>query len=319
MLLEFELNNASARAPNHPVPSAVVVFIVFTAQQVPGSAQLKPLLVGDYEAYVTAFGPPPEWNTTGRMADVSLSRGVRNYFDNDGAACYVLSVGLYSEINALTAAQLAHRLSAAEVYAAINGQAAISLVSIPDISLFADHEMAALMTLWQQTMSECMQSERLFALLDPPVTQEGARVCFDWLNAAHRPGASCAGAWWPWLVVAEVGHSGQPEARVIPPSAAVAAQIQAADRGPGLEVAAIEGAPLVNVVQAMFPAESGDPLADTRGASINLIRTFAYGDTRITGCRTLAGADESPVGRFVQTRRLASYLQYSQGGSRQVG
>ncbi|WP_213877436.1 hypothetical protein [Pseudomonas sp. dw_358] len=319
MLLGFNFNDTLPRALAHEVPSAVPVFIGFTAQPRPGSARFEALPIKDYATYVEVFGPPPEWNTTGRAADVSLSRGVRSYFDNGGATCFVLSVGLYSEINALSVTQLVNRLSGHDVFAAIHRQTDISLVAIPDISLFADNEIAPLLTLWQQTMNECMHSARLFALLDPPPTFEAAQVCFDWLNSGHRNGASCAGAWWPWLVVAEQGHSGQPEARVIPPSATVAAQLQAADRSAGLDQVALDGAALVNVVQAMFPNELGEQLTDPRGASINLIRTFAYGDARIAGCRTLAGVDESPVGRFVQTRRLASYVQYSQDGSRQVG
>lgn len=93
---------------------------------------------------------------------------------------------------------------------------------------------------------------------------------------------------------------------VLSPTAAIAAVIQRTDKRIGVWKAPANVA-LAQVIRPVVSHLQGDPLFNTSGTSLNLVRSFPGKGIRIWGCRTLENSASSSW-RYLQTRRLVSYV-----------
>lgn len=308
----YEYEHVTLHAHRYEVPSAVPVFIGFTRQSPPEHADTgAPWPIADLAEFEQLFGAAPQWVLENRADRCCLYHTLRHYFDNGGMGCYVLSVGQFAELASLTAASLTERLSSAELFAQVNRVADITLVAIPDLALFTDNEATFQQFVWSNTLAACERYPQLFAVLDPPRSLAGARACLRWLQGAPHSGASRGPAWWPWLLgdYASNRSMGSNVAIPIPPSGVVCAHIQLTDRDIGVWKAPANGADIKGILKPEFSRLDGEQLFDADNCSINLIRSFVGRGTKIWGCRTLARPRLGDPGLYVQTRRLATYIQ----------
>ncbi|WP_211445241.1 phage tail sheath family protein [Collimonas humicola] len=267
-----------------------------------------------FTEYEAAFGGPVSADETGKASRCILHAAVRHYFDNECGPCFVASVGTYASLADASSEDIATALTSTSLFAAIAHEPLISLVALPDLVLFDENdegEVAKLLQVWAATMAACEHYPHLFALLDPPETLEGAKQCLAWLNTAELPGAGRSAAYWPHLSTAfEIDNvTGVRKAKVLPPSAAVAAVIQRTDRARGIWKAPANEV-LQHIIKPMHSSLEGDQLFDNNRVSINLIRSFPIRGVRVWGCRTLEREPATPW-RYVQVRRLATYIETS--------
>ncbi len=305
--------------------TAVPVFVGYT-QKVPAASDGETLVyaIASLAQYEEKLGGPvpsgvflDDW--TARCA---LYDAVWHYFESGGGPCFVASVGCYTDLENVTATSIADDLRSDALFAAISREPSITLLAIPDLALFADNQVADLLSVWEAALVACERYPKLFALLDPPSGFAAAKTCLKWLGERDRAGAARGAAYWPHLIirydtsageyarVAEsYAHSAEAPffSRCLPPSAAVAALIQRTDRERGVwKAPANERLP--HVIKPLYSYRLGEQLFNAHGASINLIRSFPERGVRVWGCRTLVRDPVSPW-RYVQVRRLLSYIE----------
>ncbi|KWN65856.1 hypothetical protein WM23_07660 [Burkholderia ubonensis] len=209
---------------------------------------------------------------------------------------------------------VAPALSAEKVFAAVAQAPTLTLMAVPDLALLPDHSTEHWRKVWRAMLDACEARRGLFCLIDTPADPQRARTCLDdFVNELRNDDPNLTrlangAAYWPRLKVVERKHTHQMP-RWLPPSAAVAAQIQRTDREVGVWKAPAN-APLGYVVQPQYPHWAGTALFDDAGESINLIRSFPGRGIRVWGCRTLAGPGR-PHERYVQTQRLGAYITSS--------
>lgn len=311
----YEYQQVTLRARRYEVPSAVPVFIGFTEKvPLPSPARAvegaMPQPIADLAEFQQLFGAAPMFEDK-RSDRCGLYYTLRHYFDNGGLGCFVCSVGTFSEAAASAVTDLPERLSGGDLFARIDRIADITLVAIPDLALFADDEAAYLQTAWANALAACECYPRLFAVLDAPRSLTGALACSSWLQDALPDGASHGAAWWPWLlgdyaVDRSLVHS---TTLAIAPCGVVCAQIQLTDRNIGVWKAPANGPDIKSILKPEYGYRDGERLFSADGVSINLIRSFIGRGTKLWGCRTLARPVLGDPGLYVQTRRLATYIQ----------
>ncbi len=307
--------------------TAVPVFVGYTEKVPDADTDIKVYAIASLVQYEEKLGGPA-YNRISIglwIARCALYEAVRHYFESGGGPCFVASVGRYTDLTKATAGGIVSALGSDALFAAISCEPSISLLSIPDLALFADDQVTDLQSVWQAALAACECYPRLFVLLDPPSSFEAAKNCLTWLNQMNKTGfkgAARGAAYWPYLNIrydTSAGESGRTAesyartaetpffSRCIPPSAAVAALIQRTDRERGIwKAPANESLP--HVIKPIASHQLGEQLFNENGASINLIRSFPGRGVRVWGCRTLVSDPASPW-RYVQVRRLLSYIE----------
>ncbi len=310
--------------PSTTAETAIPVFVGYTEKVPAADTDATPVYaIESLAQYEEKLGVPPYHRISHGIwvARCALYEAVRHYFESGGGPCFVVSVGLYINLENATAGSIADDLGSA-LFATIAREPSISLLSIPDLALFAEDQVTELQRVWQAALAACERYPRVFALLDPPSSFNAAQTCLTWLNKGGLVGATRGAAYWPYLLIrydTSVGESARivesytrtAEApffsRRLPPSAAVAALIQRTDRERGIwKAPANESLP--HVIKPLESHQLGEQLFNENGASINLIRSFPGRGVRVWGCRTLVSDSASPW-RYVQVRRLLSYIE----------
>lgn len=278
------------------IKSAVPLFIGYTAT---GAAYtLCP--IGSLAEYEKRFGGPMLENDDADQTSI-LYFAIRHYFDNGGAGGFALSLGGYDKAAQNSSEQTLADFKDPRITTAVAGQTRITLISIPDMVLLPDWEVARWQEAWQTLLNICQCRNGLFGLLEMPDDPNNAISC---LTSFDGTGREWGAAYWPRLV-STYSQAGKPV--LIPPSAALAAVIESIDAALGVWTAPAN----VELSKVIMPSQSylwvNDRL-DYGGASFNLIRSFPGRGTRVWGCRTLT-KDGNSSQRYIQVRRLLSYIE----------
>jgi uncharacterized protein len=283
-------------SPQAEVGSAVPLFIGYTAK---GEAYaLQP--IENFPEYEEVFGGPMHL-ANGQHNACILYYAVKHYFDNKGSGGFVLSLGSYNEAEQSDSEQILAAFRDPRIAAAIAGQQRITLVAIPDMVLFPDAQTSLWQEAWQILLNLCQCRSGLFGLLETPDHSLDVINC---LTTFVGTGREWGAAYWPRLVTP---YYQEEHPVVVPPSAALAALIERIDDTAGVWTAPAN----VALSKVIKPTQSylwvNDHLVNG-DASFNLIRSFPGRGTRVWGCRTLS-TDAASSSRYVQTRRLLSYIE----------
>ncbi|MES2990251.1 MAG: phage tail sheath C-terminal domain-containing protein [Pseudomonadota bacterium] len=270
-----------------------------------------------------------------------LHYAVKQFFDNGGGKCYIVSVGGYAEPSAVALDALDRGLDAVAL------EDEPTLIVIPEAVKLSAGDYA---TLSQATLLQCGTLRDRFAIFDlyaGDAAQDGAaltanRAAFG--NNHLKYGA----AYYPFLrsginhhvlanetnvdvsidgaAAADLGTLRTPNTAaynsvkaalrdhhvVLPPSGAVAGVYAMTDTTRGVWKAPANVS-LNNVVEPMVRlanAQQDDLNVDaTTGKSINALRSFAGKGTLVWGARTLAGNDNE--WRYVSVRRFFNMVEES--------
>lgn len=286
-------SDALIAGAQYDAPTAVPVFIGFTERGETGRLYAVASL-DDVDAQLGGSDP------AGRSI---LHHALRHYFDNDGVDCFVLCIDRYAALEGLDAVAIADMLANAQLLSAVAQEPAITLLSVPDIVLIDSAQSALWCQVWQALLQVRQARPDVFCLFDTPGAAAAAMQCRDQFSALDD---HYGAAYWPHLVTDYRDAAG---ARIIlPPSAAVAAIFQQTDRERGIWKAPAN-APLAHVVKPQYGPEQSGLLFQQDAASINLIRSFPGRGVRVWGCRTMAANPLQSPWRYIQIRRLASYIE----------
>ncbi|CAE6749234.1 hypothetical protein R69927_02085 [Paraburkholderia domus] len=290
--------------------------VTFSEQVIPGQADgmasAVPLFIGytqQGEAY--SIVPINSFSDYESMfGGVSISNGilcyaVKHYFDNGGRGGFVLSVGTYGDLEEVNPDQLIAAFSDARILRALAANNSITLAAIPDMVLLDGADSSSWAQMWLALLNICRAKQGVLGLFDTPDTAADTAACLESFLHSAPADPECGAAYWPHLVT----NYGEDELNpvVVPPSAAVAAVIEYADRQSGVWKAPAN----VALAQVVKPSQSwlqSNGLFQPGGASVNLIRSFPGRGTRVWGCRTLTPDPASPW-LYVQIRRLISYIE----------
>jgi hypothetical protein len=276
------------------IASAVPLFIGYTQQ---GTAYSL-VSVDGFSDFETAFGGP----STGEGI---LYYAMKHYFDNGGTGAFVLSLGSYSALESISAADLISAFSDARITQAIAEEGSITLAAIPDMTLLSDSDSGSWAKAWSALLAICLTRPGVFGIFDAPDAPDAASACLSAFTSLHPPHPEWAAAYWPRLVTTYGADDASPV--IVPPSAAVAAVIVCTDAQSGVWKAPAN----VALSRVVKPTQSWLQSADLfhpDSASFNLIRSFAGRGTRVWGCRTLT-ADETSPWLYVQIRRFIGYIE----------
>ncbi|MGF6903064.1 phage tail sheath family protein [Paraburkholderia sp. GAS348] len=281
---------------SNQIESAVPLFIGYTQQ----GAKFSAVRINSFSDFERLFGGA---STTAAI----LYYAVKHYFDNGGSGGFVLSLGDYSALESITAAQLLSAFGDARISEAVAIESTITLVAMPDTVLLegagaASSEWAKA---WFALLTICQVRQGVFGLFDPPDAAGSASACLASFMANHPANPEWGAAYWPHLVTTYGTDEQNPV--VVPPSAALAAVIEYTDRESGVWKAPANAA----LAQVVKPSQSwlqSDGLFQPDGASLNLIRSFPGRGTRVWGCRTLTPNTSSPW-LYVQTRRFIAFIE----------
>lgn len=284
--------------PGQPeeVESAIPLFIGYTLTGSPWTLTAINRL-SDFE---TTFGGPCDGGPV-------LYYAVAHYFDNGGRGGFVLSLGNWS--SETTAANFLSALSDPQIIEAVAAEPRLSLVAVPDMVLLPDDDNGLWSQAWLALLAICQAREGIFGLFDSPDDANNASAALLAFSTSSPSGAEYGAAYWPRLVTSY--QDGNGHAIVVPPSAAVAAVIEATDARIGVWQAPANVA-LAQTIKPTQPWQRSEGLFQQDAASFNLIRSFAGRGTRIWGCRTLVSDTASPW-LYVPARRLMSYVENQTG------
>lgn len=223
------------------------------------------------------FGP--QFGASG--PDAYLAHAVRGFFQNDGAACYV--VRLDPAVDATTALRRG--------LAALRTLDDIDLVCAPDILRVAP-DAASAQRLQSEVLEHCDTQGDRFAILDSP---PGAGV--DDVLAHRRALRGASGAlYYPWV---RPEGALPPPLRAVPPCGHVAGVYARTDRQTG-----VHGAPANAALAGVADLERQVSSLDQdrlNPEGVNCLRAFPGRGVRVWGARTLS---RDPAWAYIGVRRL---------------
>ncbi|WP_080774105.1 phage tail sheath C-terminal domain-containing protein [Yersinia ruckeri] len=287
------------------IATAIPVFIGYT----------KPVREQQYEAAAIRVDSSADYSRTFGSEGI-MAFAVRHYFDNGGEQAFILSLTEKMPADRITGFDVAEYLSAlqsSDVSSAIASEPLITLILAPDMTRLNDSPITGsttLANLWSSGWAILLQLSQikpnLFVLLDAPDDVFLASQCMQTLSSDYRQWGA---AYWPRVETTyrdtSVMEAEAPRV-VLSPTAAIAAVIQRTDKRIGVWKAPANVA-LAQVIRPVVSHLQGDPLFNTSGTSLNLVRSFPGKGIRIWGCRTLENSASSSW-RYLQTRRLVSYV-----------
>lgn len=256
--------------------------------------------ISSYSDYEEQLGGPDP------LGKSVLAYAVRHYFDNKGKRCLVLSVNNYEVFANVNPLDVLSRLTDSMMLEKVANQEEATLLAVPDCVAQRYVRPDGWTFFWKNLLRARKGRSDLFFLFDLPRSVDDANAVRKDLS---DPDAAFGAAYWPHLITDYLGPDG--ERIVLPPSAAVAAAIGVTDRERGIWKAPAN-VPLSHVIQPQYGHIPGEALFDEADTSVNLIRSFPGRGVRIWGARTLEKQAGSPW-RYVQTRRLVSYIQQQLG------
>lgn len=353
------------------VETAIPAFIGYTEKALKAGVDLKkiPTKVTDFSQYTLWFGgPQPEaadsivvtvaddgtgnftpsvTTNAAKQSKYNLGYAVRQYFDNGGATCYVVSVGPYAAAPGNVVAK-----DLEDGLAAVNDVDEVTLLVIPEAPVSDNYAEVV-----QKMIAQAANLADRFAIIDPQkvTPKDAANPAGDIKgdtdiikNAANNGLVSVryAAAYYPNLVtsyaraykiddlvidaaspaypgkklgdiagsaayakiVAAIGKAGVE----LPPSPAIAGLYARVDSTKGVwKAPANEG--LLSVVSPSIPIsdreQGGLNIDPDTGKSINVIRTFPGYGPLVWGARTLNGNDNE--WRFISVRRFFIMVEES--------
>ena len=301
--------------------------------------------------------PTPTPTTTATPSPVPVSNGtpgttpiyflywsVKQYFDNGGGQCYIVSVGSYDNAIALGGTTTG-LLGGLEMVALEDEPTLLVIPEATRLSL-AEYKQVA-----QKMLDQCGTLMDRFAILDvwagyigiaDDVSDGGTTKQLIVANRdAWGKNLKYGGAYYPFLKTAysdylhptnhnlAVTVAGAPQTAdtkaynvgraavqdhfiVLPPSGAVAGAYAAVDGARGVWKAPANVAlasVLEPVVKIDNAKQAGLNVDETAGKSINVLRAFAGKGTLIWGARTLAGNDNE--WRYIPVRRFFNMVEES--------
>ncbi len=233
-----------------------------------------------------------------------LYYALQHYFDNSGGRCFVLCIDKYKALREADDETIANALSDQTVLSVIAAQSEINLIAVPDIVSIDADEKALWCQVWQALLDTRQGLFNVFCILDTPALVEHANACKEQFISDQ---AAYAAAYWPHLITDY--HFAQTNERIVlPPSAAVIAAIQHIDRERGIWKAPAN-IPLSHVIKPQYSHWEAEKLFSLTSTTINVIRSFPGRGVRIWGCRTLVNDADQSIWRYVQIRRLVSYIE----------
>ncbi|MBP7518854.1 MAG: phage tail sheath family protein [Leptothrix sp. (in: Bacteria)] len=305
-------------------------------------------LAKDEPVAVALAGTAPNYVATvaAQTATYLMWYALKLFFDNGGGKCYIVSVGGYAAVSAITAGDLTAGLTA------LASEDEPTLIVIPEAARLADDAQYG--TLAQAVLLQCGTLKDRFAIFDLP----GGAAAYDSAAVAAARGRygnnhlKYGAAYYPHLrstlthrvrnaddgsdtnVDVTIGAAAavdlgtlkdsdtsayntvkaalQQHYVVLPPSGAVAGVYAAVDTSRGVWKAPAN----VSLNDVVEPAVKIDNTRQdelnvdaTTGKSINAIRAFAGKGTLVWGARTLAGNDNE--WRYVSVRRFFNMVEES--------
>lgn len=275
-------------------------------------------------------GKPTALNRSGND-EYLLYHAISHYFKNGGGACYVVSVGGYTE-------EIAKAAFSAGI-TTLETEDEPTLVVMPDAVNLDDK--AHFYDLCQASLAHCKKLGDRFAILDVidgdvnsfrdgvgtqnlnfgagyyPYLQTTLSFAYDDADVTLTSGSNSAETLSEirtskTALYQQVKSMLNAERVILPPSAAMAGIYATVDRDRGvwkapanISVSAVVG-PMKKVTEAEQENLNVDP---TAGKSINAIRAFTGKGTLVWGARTLAGNDNE--WRYVSVRRLFIMIEES--------
>ncbi|TDB57292.1 phage tail sheath family protein [Photorhabdus khanii] len=226
---------------------------------------------------------------------------IRHFFDNGGQQAYVLSLGLYNQLNNFQS--LITTLQQDWIKQAISAENGITLIVVPDIVRFNDTntQKELWFQFWQSVLDLCKNRRGIMGLLDAPDNPALAADCLKQFSSSNQQWGA---VYWPKLTSTYQENS---QHIVLSPTAAVAAVIQRNDSQKGIWTAPANIA-LAKVISPVRSHIDADALFNQNSPPLNLVRSFPGKGIKIWGCRTLDNIPDSPW-RYIQIRRLVSYIE----------
>ena len=183
------------------VATAIPAFIGYTefaTNDIPGDLLNIPFRISSLVDYEQYFGADPDYseltlvvdtnnnpypnNTTVHNSKYTMYTSMRLFFDNGGGACYIVSVGSYTDIDGITHDAIAGGIDALTTY------------NEPTIILFPDAvslEAAELGALQQHTLLQCDTIGNRFGLFDLKRIPDLKGSDLDGNENLFRQGGSC--------------------------------------------------------------------------------------------------------------------------------
>ncbi len=244
-----------------------------------------------------------------------LYYALQHYFDNNGGRCFVLCIDNYDALKEADDDKITADLSNTVLLSVIATEPEINLVAVPDIVLLDGDKVAdsdkvnRWLQVWQALLQIQQEHFNLFCILDTPSSVNQTIKCKEQFVQLALGNAAYSAAYWPHLITDYYLDVEKGTERVkLPPSAAVIAAIQHTDRERGIWKAPAN-IPLSHVLKPEYSQWETEQLFSETTATINAIHSFPGRGVRIWGCRTLVDTPNQSVFRYVQIRRLVSYIE----------
>lgn len=273
---------------------------------------------------------PADFPAKAEYWPASLKNSLRHYFDNGGGPCwlYVGQSPAAVSSSSLENFQQWWDKFLTNATTVLLGHMSLTLVAVPQLvreldiiqDTSPDKIAQGLVEAWKALLFAFSSRPDLFFVLDVPAQTELAYLCITkWRNDATKDTTLAkvdqhAALYGPHLVTDYPLSKDADIARVdgfciLPPCAAVLGVYARTDASSGVWKAPANEV-LVHVVRPHFSETHCHDWFHPDKASINLIRSFAGRGTRIWGCRTLAGTQDTRF-RYVQVRRTVTWIEAS--------
>lgn len=280
----------------------IPVFLGYTGK---AAGTLK--AIRDIAEFRQVFGSPHVPTRVGKrqdaIPDFLLDHSLQLFWANGGQKAYVLSVGTYAHEG-----QSPQAIHFSRAFKHLKTDTESNIILMPFIVRLP---MPDYLAVCQAALSHASRHHQ-FVILDVKSAASGdtQSSLSDFRNGIGNQHLSYGAAYWPYLRT-QLPISPSGGRTILPPSPAVAGRMTETDRTKGVwkAPAGISLSSVIEPLQAIPQAETGDMNTHTSGLSINPIKSFSGRGILIWGARTLAGNDNE--WRYVPVRRFASLLELS--------